>query len=126
LRWFEEFFADYFTYAFMKRHEDDMWLDLKQFELLSRIMYEGGRSIVRHTSLSDFEEFYVGVGAANYCWYHGLFNLGAMELYSDYGEDFMRYVIKALKPSNDGLVQRLEATHRGLGEWFSDWIGKYA
>ena len=122
LRWFEEFFADYFTYAYLNRHKNTMMLEMKLFELLSMIMYEGGRSLVRYTSLSDFEKFYIGVGAANYCWYHGLFNLGAIELYHAYGEDFIRYVIEAYKPSNDGLVKRLEAAHRGLGVWFRDWL----
>lgn len=124
LRWFEEFFADYFTCAYLNRHKNTMMRELRLFELLSRIMYEGGRSIVKYTSLSDLEKFYVGVGAANYCWYHGLLNIGAIDLYDVYGEDFIRHVIEAYKPSNEGLVQRLEATHRGLGAWFREWLAE--
>ena len=26
--------------------------------------------------------------------------------------------------ANEGLVQRLEATHKGLGTWFKDWLKK--
>jgi hypothetical protein len=128
LKWFNELFCDYFTYAFLKRYEKENPIDVHLFELLSKIMYLGGIEIVEHKSIEDFEALYMRVGAANYCWYHGWFNLGAIDLYDVYGESFIEKVI-ALYQSESGfdstsenLVARLDKEMDGLQNWYDEWV----
>ena len=128
LKWFDELFCDYFTYAYLKRYEGTGSIDVQLFELGSKILLVGGIGIAKHKNLDDFEELYVNVGAANYCWYHGWFNVGAMNLYEKYGEDFIRKII-SLYQSESGfdssceqLVSRLDLELEGVQDWFDEWI----
>ena len=59
--WLSELFADYTTYAFLKRFEAEYKTDLHVVEILAKAMYEGGRPLVKHTSLEDFERLYARV-----------------------------------------------------------------
>ena len=102
LKWFDELFCDYFTYAYLKRYEKTRPLDVQGFELLSKTLYVGGLGIVKYRSLEDFEKLYVNVGAANYCWYHGWFNVGVMNLFENYGEEFLTKII-SLYQSDSGF-----------------------
>jgi len=132
LKWFDELFCDYITWAYLKRYEETNPLDVQGIESLSEIMYVGGMELVKHRSLEDFEELYVNVGAANYCWYHGWFNLGAVNLYDKYGEAFIIKII-SLYQSESGfdsssvqLVSRLDLVLEGFQDWYDEWIKQEA
>ena len=132
LKWFDELFCDYFTYAYLKRYEKTNPVDLGLFELVSKIMYFGGYDVVKHRSIEDFEKLYIRVGAANYCWYHGWFNIGAMNLFTMYGDDFIKQVIglyqsdSGFDSSNEHLVSRLDLELVGFQDWFNEWIKQKA
>ena len=132
LNWFDELFCDYFTYAYLKRYEKTNPVDLGLFELVSKIMYFGGRDIVKHRSIEDFEELYIRVGAANYCWYHGWFNVGVMSLFEVYGEGFIEKVIalyqseSGFDSSSEELVMRLNTELDGFQNWYDDWVKQEA
>lgn len=128
LNWFDELFCDYFTYAYLKRYEGTGSIDVKLFEVGSKILFVGGRGIVKHRSLNDFMELYMNVGAANYCWYHGWFNLGTMSLYDKYGESFIKKIIalyqaeSGFDSTNEQLVSRLDLELEGFQDWYDEWI----
>jgi len=128
LRWFYELFPDYVNYAFLKRYEKENPVDLHLFELLAKILYFGGHGIVKHTSFEDFETLYARVGFANYCWYHGWFNLGVMDLYKMYGESFIEKVIALYQSepgfdsSSEKLVARLDKEMDGVQDWYDEWV----
>ncbi|MCW4050118.1 MAG: hypothetical protein NWE89_10335 [Candidatus Bathyarchaeota archaeon] len=128
LNWFDELFCDYFTYAYLKRYEKTNPVDLGLFELVSKIMYFGGYDVVKHRSIEDFEKLYTRVGAANYCWYHGWFNIGVISLFEVYGEGFIEKVIglyqsePGFDSSSDELVRRLNRDLVGFQDWYDDWI----
>jgi hypothetical protein len=128
LKWFDELFCDYLTYAFLKRNEKENPNDLRLFELLSKILYNGGHGIVEHTSIEDFERLYVDVGGANYCWYHGWFNLGVMDLYKMYGERFIENVIvlyqseAGFDSTSEKLASRLDERCDGFLDWYRLWV----
>jgi len=128
LKWFDELFCDFFTYAYLKRYEKTNPVDLGLFELVSRIMYFGGYDVVKHRSIEDFERLYIRVGAANYCWYHGWFNVGVMSLFEMYGEGFIGMVIglyqseNGFDSSSEELVARLEKELDGFQDWYVDWV----
>jgi len=128
LKWFDELFCDYFTYAFLKRYGIENPLDVHLFELTSKILYLGGHDIVKHTSIRDFEALYNRVGAANYCWYHGWFNIGVMDLYMMYEECFIEKVIalyqseSGFDSSSENLVARLDNELEGFQDWYDEWI----
>ena len=128
LKWFDELFCDYFTYAFLKRYEKENTLDVHLFELTSKIMYLGGYGLVKHKSIRDFEALYNRVGAANYCWYHGWFNIGVIDLYMMYGEYFFEKVIalyqseSGFDSSSEHLVSRLNLELDGFKDWYDEWI----
>ena len=132
LRWFDELFADYITYAFLKRSEKTHKRELDGFKVLLKVMYWGGKNIVTHTSLDDFEELYTGVGAANYCWYHGWFSIGVFELFEKYGEEFIKKIISLYQSesgfdsSSERLVSRLDLELEGLLDWYNEWIKQEA
>lgn len=127
LKWFDELFCDYFTYAFLKRNEVTNLVDVRIFEIISELMYVGGLEVVQHRSLSDFEELYTNVGAANFCWYHGWFNHGVKSLYDKYGEDFLTTIISLYQSdsgfdsSSEQLVSRLDLELDGFRDWYDDW-----
>ena len=128
IRWFYELFPDYVNYAFLKRYEKENPFDLHLFELLTKILYFGGHGIVKHTSFEDFETLYARVGLANYCWYHGWFNLGVMDLYRMFGESLIENVISLYQSesgfdsSSKKLVARLDREMDGLQDWFDEWV----
>jgi hypothetical protein len=119
--WLSEFFADYSTYAFLKRFEAEYSKDLRVVMVVSRIMYEGGKPLVKHSSLEDFERLYSRVGFLNYVWYHGKFLLGVFELYDKYGESFISNLIKAFKVTDKTIAQKIGKSCKGFEKWFETW-----
>ena len=123
LKWFVELFADYVAYAFLKAQDGRLGTETKAVELLAEILYRGGHDAVRFSSLEDFEKHYMGVGPANYCWYHGKFLLGVMDLYRRFGEDFIGATVRTFRVTDDSLVARIDSVCRGTAEWFGRWRG---
>jgi len=119
--WFSEFFANYTAYAFLKRFEAEYSKELRIFETLSRIFYEGGRPIIKHMSLEDFERLYVRVGLLNFVWYHGKFFIGIFESYSKYGESFISNLIDTFEVTDDILAQRIGRSCKGFEQWLRTW-----
>ena len=128
LNWFDELFCDYFTYAFLKRYEKENPFDVHLYELTSKIMFFGGIEIVEHKSIEDFEALYWRVGSANYCWYHGWFNKGVMDLYRMFGESLIKNVISSYQSepgfdsSSERLVARLDKEMDGFQDWYDEWV----
>ena len=128
LNWFDELLCDYFTYSFLKRYEKENPFDVHLYELASKIMFLGGIEIVEHKSIEDFETLYWRVGSANYCWYHGWFNLGVMDLYRMHGESFIEKVISLYQSesgfdsSSEKFVARLNKEMDGIQGWYDEWI----
>lgn len=126
--WFKELLCDYLSYSYLRKYKENNPLDLQLFETLSEIMFVGGLSVVNHRSIEDFERLYDGVGAANYCWYHGWFNLGAMNLYDMYGETFIGKIIglyqyeSGFDSTTERLVSRLDLELDGFQNWYDEWI----
>ncbi|MFX0200334.1 MAG: hypothetical protein ACFFCW_29805 [Candidatus Hodarchaeota archaeon] len=127
LSWFDELFGDYINYAFLRRYENKYPTERKVSEVYFDLLYQGGRSLVRYTSLEDFEELYLGVGTANYCWYHGWFNVGVFELYERFGESFIEKVNALYKSetgfdsTGDSLAARLDEPCNGFLDWYIEW-----
>ena len=119
--WLSELFADYTAYAFLKRFEAKYKKDLRVVEIVAKAMYEGGRSLVKHTSLEDFERLYARVGFLNYAWYHGKFFIGVFELYSKYGESFINNLIDSFEVTDDILAQRIGRSCKGFEQWLRTW-----
>ena len=127
LHWLNELFGDYINYAYLRRYAHLYPAELKVSEILFELIYQGGRLLARHTSLEDFEKLYIGVGTANYCWYHGWFNMGVFELYELFGEHFISQVIALYKSESgfdatgDALATRLEDVCPGFRDWYLAW-----
>jgi len=119
--WLSELFADYTTYAFLKRFEAQYRKDLHMTEAVVRVMYEGGRPLVKHTSLEDFERLYARVGFLNYVWYHGKFFMGVFELYNKYGESFINNLIDTFKVTDDIIAKRIGVSCKGFEQWLRTW-----
>jgi len=119
--WLSEFFADYTTYAFLKRFEKEYKKDLRVVETVTGVMYEGGKPLVKHSSLEDFERLYARVGFLNYAWYHGKFFLGVFELYDKYGESFITNLIKAFKVTDNIIARKIGKSCKGFEQWFETW-----
>ena len=119
--WLGELFADYTTYAFLKRFETKFRKDLRVTEVLARVMYEGGKPLVKHTSLEDFEKLYARVGVLNYMWYHGKFFLGVFELYERYGESFISSLIDTFKVTDELIGRKIGKSCKGFEKWFETW-----
>jgi len=119
--WLSELFANYTTYAFLKRFETEYKKDLDICEIVLKATYEGGRPLVKHTSLEDFERLYIRVGFLNYVWYHGKLFIGVFELYNKYGESFISTLIDTFKVTDDILAQRIGRSCKGFKQWFGTW-----
>lgn len=121
VHWFNEFLCEYIQYAFLRRYEKQFGYELAISRVLPEAIYRGGLSIVKH-SWSDFNRMYTDVGVFDFLWFLFRITLGAMELYSVYGEDYIGYVLDAFSASDDFLLRNLEFSHIGLGEWFRGWV----
>jgi len=119
--WLSELFADYTTYAFLKRFEAEYRKDLRLVEIVAKAMYEGGRPLVKHSSLEDFERLYARVGFLNYAWYHGKFFVGVFELYSKYGESFINNLIDTFEVTDDIIAKRIGVSCKGFEQWLRTW-----
>ena len=119
--WLSELFADYTTYAFLKRFEAEYKKDLRVVEIVAKTMYEGGRPLVKYTTLEDFERLYARVGFLNYAWYHGKFFMGVFELYSKYGEPFINNLIDTFEVTDESLAQRIGRSCKDFKQWFKIW-----
>jgi len=120
-RWFNEFFAQYTSYAFLKRYESENPMDLKFWTILYNVCYEAGKPLVKHKSIEDFEEIFYDVGPLNYVWYQAKFVEGTKAVYDRYGENFIDNVIEVFKVTPNTLVQRLEESCEGIRNWYTIW-----
>jgi hypothetical protein len=119
--WLGELFANYTVYTFLKRFEAEYKKDLRVIEVVVKAIYEGGRPLVKYTSLEDFERLYARVGFLNFAWYHGKFFIGVFELYSKYGESFIANLIDSFKVTDDILAQRIDRSCKGFEQWLRTW-----
>lgn len=119
--WLDEVFANYTTYAFLKRFEREYEKELRIFEILSKVFYEGGRPLIKHTSLEDFERLYVRVGWLNFVWYFGKFFVGVFELFNKYGESFINNLIETFEVTDDIIARRINESSKGFEQWFRTW-----
>ena len=120
LKWFEELLCNYTTYAFLKGRVGSQ-ADVRVIDLLCEILYRGGSKLVKYSSLGDFERYYVGVGAGNYCWYHAKMFVGVKSLYDMFGKGFIDKAIDDFRVSDESLVSRFNESCGGFKEWFLSW-----
>jgi len=119
--WLNELFANYTTYAFLKRFEAEYKKDLSISKIVSKIVYQGGRSLIKHSSLEDFDRLYARVGLVNFIWYHGKFLLGVFELYEKYGESFIGNLIETFEVTDDLIGLKIGKSCKGFEKWFETW-----
>jgi hypothetical protein len=121
-KWFSEFLASYFAYAFLR--EKHAKLATLFYVMAADLALEGPRP--KYTSLADFERLYSGVGPKNYGWYQGKFFQRVAQVYDAKGLSFIAEVLKAF-PASEGdslpvevVLQRLEKISPGFIEWAKD------
>jgi hypothetical protein len=117
-RWFSEFLASYFAYAFLERTSPRLaasWNAMLQAKLES--------PTPAHTTLDDFERLYTRVGPENYNWYQAVFSRQVAQVFRARGLGFIRAVQEQL-PSAPGdplpaaaVMERLEQLHPGFQAW---------
>ena len=120
-RWFFEFFASYFAYAYLREKQPKL---AKVFE----IMTAGAAAIgpkPKYTTLEDFEQLYADVGPGNYNWYQGTFMILVVKTYAAAGIGFIPKATAAFKDDNgskpiDVVLDRLEKIAPTFVEWSKD------
>jgi hypothetical protein len=120
-RWFGEFFASYFAYAYLREKEPKLGQ-------LFEIMTAGSAAIgpkPKFSTLEDFEKLYADVGPANYNWYQGKFMELVVKTYSSAGRGFITKAVSAFKDDNgsksiDEVIDRLEKITPVFREWSKD------
>jgi hypothetical protein len=121
-KWFSEFLASYFAYAYLREKHPKL---ATLFHVMAAdLALEGPRP--KYTSLEDFELLYSGVGPKNYGWYQGKFFQGVAQVYDAKGLSFIAEVLKAFPAAEgeslpvDVVLQRLEKISPGFIEWSKD------
>ena len=121
-KWFGEFLASYFAYAYLREKRPKMATLF--YVMAADLALEGPRP--KHTSLVDFERLYSGVGPKNYGWYQGKFFQRVAQVYDAKGLSFIASVLKAF-PASEGeslpvevVLERLEKISPGFIEWSQD------
>lgn len=117
-KWFNEFMASYFGYAYMQVEEPNMAI------IWDNIMHAGFEGYVpNHQTLDEFNELYFGVGVGDYVWYQNAFQERIREVYSKNGLDFIRLVKEKLSDASfqpetaDELLESLEEIEPGFVKW---------
>lgn len=118
-RWFSEFLATYFAYAFLERTNPRL---ARSWEAMLRAKLDAPAPA--HTSLDDFERLYLGVGPENYNWYQAAFALEAAEVFRAEGLGFLARVRERFPAGAGGealpaaaVLERLEAIRPGFRAW---------
>jgi len=119
--WLNELFANYTTHAFLKRFEAEYKKELSISKIVSKIVYQSGRPLIKHVSLEDFDRLYARVGLLNFIWYHGKFLVGVFELYKKYGESFITSLIDTFKVTDGIIARRIGASCKGFEQWLRTW-----
>jgi hypothetical protein len=121
-KWFSEFLASYFAYAYLRDKRPK--LAKLFYAMAADLALEGPRP--KYTSLEDFERLYSGVGPKNYGWYQGKFFQRVAQVYDAKGLSFIAEVLKAFPAAEgeslpvDVVLQRLEKISPGFIEWSKD------
>lgn len=122
-RWFNEFLASYFSYAYIAERQPE-WK--RVFALLGR----PSKIRPKNTSLDDFDRLYDDVDDVG--WYHGMFESRIREIYPQLGlqfvadlksqfplvasrAEYMKPFDTRMKPSQ--LLERLEKIAPGFQKW---------
>ncbi|MCM8569331.1 hypothetical protein NE848_08065 [Gramella jeungdoensis] len=120
--WLNEFVANYFSYAFLRRTNPDL-ADL--WDLSNRVILDAYSPI--HNSLDTFNEKYAGVGVADYAWYQCMFEKRANQLFDKRGERFLKELKEEFPAGaedlddNEALLSRLEKIEPGFVEWSEEF-----
>ena len=118
-KWLSEFIATYLAYAFFKEYRPKC---AKLWDTMMDSMVETNEH--SHTTLADFEEFYVRVGGSNYGWYQAKFAQKVCEVYAKSGISFMHTLKKSLA-ENPGAAEGDPFRLRELDN-FSEGFTKWA
>jgi len=123
LAWFTEFFCQYAFYSFLKKNFDEY---AKNWFLIGKLCYEGGKPLVRYTDLQHFGEHYKDIvmmsGGTNLFWYQfGKFMLMAEELCRKYGENFLKKTIDKMEYKEEKFVNTLQQSLPNFQSWFQKW-----
>ena len=118
-KWFNEFLASYFAYAYLRQR------NLKLATVFHTMTAEMASVTPKqkHTTLDDFERLYVGVGPANYGWYQGKFFERVAQVYDAKGLGFIPESVKAFPTDEkadltvDVVLARLEKIAPGFLGW---------
>jgi hypothetical protein len=119
-RWFNEFLASYFAYAFLKA---------KHPKLATLMQAMAGDAYIdavnpKYTTLEDFERFYSNVGVDNYSWYQAKFLQKGVQVYGTQKLEFLSAVKKAFpadekqQVTQSATLERLEKISPGITQWF--------
>ena len=118
-KWFNEFLASYFAYAFLREKHPKL---AKLMQAMATDVYNNAIK-PEHTSFADFERLYLGVGVANYGWYQGKFVEKGAQIYDTQKLSFLADVKKAFpaeekeKVSEETTLERLEKISPGITQW---------
>lgn len=118
-RWFNEFLASYFAYAFLREKHPKL---ARLMQAMATDVYADGVK-PKYTSFADFERLYSGVGIANYGWYQGKFVEKGSQIYDAKKLTFLADVKKAFpldekeKVTPEVTLERLEKISPGITEW---------
>lgn len=116
-KWFDEFVANYFAYAFIHAatpEDADIW------KLLGDVMFEGHEP--QHRTLNEFEELYAQVGVMDFMWFESALQIKANPLVEKRGVSFIRDLKKAFPEgtgnlSNKEIIEKLDKMAPGFNEW---------
>ncbi|MGH7572404.1 MAG: hypothetical protein ACREMK_11255 [Gemmatimonadota bacterium] len=123
VRWFEEFLATYFAYAFVRSSYPE-WAESSRREWWDFI--EGYTPPVLSLDWGFMRDLPVGERGQTYAWYQVLLNLRAAALYEEHGLDFLRQVKDQLKWDEVGewtpesVLSALEEFASGFETWAQD------
>ena len=120
-RWFNEFLASYFAYAYMQSYEPSTAI---VWDRVTQAGREGHKP--SYTSLDDFNRLYVAVGVSDYGWYQNMFQKRIHDIYKEHGLDFLRLVRERFsdpewKPEKAAeLLEVLEEIAPGFIAWSAE------
>jgi hypothetical protein len=117
-KWFGEFMASYFAYAYMRVKEPKMAIIWDSFNDAGFFGYKP-----THKTLDLFSKLYAKVGVDDYVWFQDAFQERIREVYAKQGLNFIRLVHERLadpsfKPVRaDELLNELEKIEPGFIKW---------
>jgi hypothetical protein len=119
--WLAEFLPQYAMYSFLQATDKPL---CEKWLLLMKSAFEGGKGRMQYSDLKEMGIKYpvmIKSCIENILWYQAKLFVMAADLYSQYGEGFLKEATESLRVNERLLINQLEQSFGNFQVWLRNW-----